>query len=471
MDQYFQQFKNLPRELRMAVSSDDKVRILEEIEKKYNLKLIKLVVRVMIKDISWLEMEKFCQENFNLSAERVGALKKDLTDKIFNEVLGYLHKTEKVEKSKQIQPQEFKQQQAEIGGVKKEEDQETLMVAKQTSNPQPLKPIVKNDIFLPNKAEVDKQKVKEDFNKIKPSLNQNLNQDEVIKKIINQLNLNFNDFNLEKRFINIIKNYFRDIRNELQTEEVLSHSKKTNGLELSADQAALMIKIAQTFKKQNLSNSKKYFVEREAKKEELRLKVEDLGKKEEEKNNQNLSPQYDQELKKRFENGPINPFFQKIAEPIKIKSPQKFNQITGPAVSSNNEKKSGGFSLTVKKLSGNNLVQDVSAGRFKALGPVEELADITLADLQHWGGGVNTTKIVFDKINLLAEISLTKRVEAIRAWQRSPLYLLYLEIGRLAMQRNQSIFQIMEERQKNNLPTINQQDFEAIGELNKKLRF
>lgn len=465
MDQYFQQFKNLPRELRQSVSSEEKVKTLEEIEKKFNLKLIKLIVRVMIKNVSWLEVEKFCQENFNLSAEKARELKADLKEKIFNEVLSYLEKVEtskqrieEIKKPIQVQQEPRKQQ---ILSINRGEES---VISKQ-----PVQNLSISGEKLEEKKEqtslsLNTQKVSEDFQKIKTSINVNLSQDDLIKKIINQLNLYFEDDNLVKRFSNIIKNYLRDIRTEAQSEELLRHSKKTNGLEMTFDQAAMAIKIAQEFKRQTTPTSKEYFVKRETDKGDLqKIEVE----REEEQEDQK---KVDHEIKKRFENGTINPFFQKIIKPLEIQSPKPSKQIPNK-LNESPEKIKEGFSISIRKPADSNLVRDVSNGRLKALGPVEELAEITLTDLKHWGGGVPTTKIILDKINLLKEISLTKKAEAIRAWQKSQLYGLYLEVGRVALQNNQSISQTIEERKKNNLPTMESDDFDAISELNKKLRF
>lgn len=490
MDQYFQQFKNLPRELKQSVSSEEKVIALEEIEKKYNLKLIKVIVRIMIKDISWQEVEQFCQENFNLSIENARALKKELADKIFNEVMGYLQKIEGGEKTEDLiegQQQKFKKQQIEIGDIKTEEKDKPLVAVKKTLNLQP-PPIIKKDVFQLTKVEFDRQKIKEDFNKIKTTLNQNFSQDDLIKKIIDQLNLYFEEDNLVKRFSNIIKNYLRDIRTEAQTEELLQHPKKTNGLEMGVEQAVLIVKIAQEFKKQKTLSTKKYFVERETAKKNIeepsfinnQLFSSPLANQPVELTSQTLTEKklsqaekkIDPAVKKRFEDGTIVPFFQKIIQPLSIQSPspniyknnQRFNQVE--------EDGKKGFSISIKKKSENsNLVQDVSSSPLRAVGPVEELSEITLDDLKHWGGGQKTFKIIFDKINLLGEISLLKKSEAIRAWQKSQLYSFYLELGRAALANEMSISEIINQRQEKNLPFMNKEDFEAIGELNKRLRF
>ena len=500
MDNYLSQFKNLPRELRQAVSSEEKIKLLEEIEKKYNLKLIKLVVRVMIKDISWPEIEKFCQENFHLLPEKAAELKKDLAEKIFNEVLGYLNKQES--RIQQVVSSSGKGIEAGI------ENKELGMVKGMVG----MKKLEEQ-----KEPELNIQKVKDDFERIKLTINQNISQDDLIRKIISELNLRFEDTNLEKRFENIVKSYFRDIRTVAQVEEVLKKAQKISGLGLSSDQTALIIRIIQEFKKQTTPSNKKYFVEREVGKEilepriqqvasssrkieetekggELPIKTQILQFLKEEGKEKTLvtkpptlaETQKPTEIQKRFEGGTIKPFFQKIEKPLAIQpsqnKPQAFAKKESFFASSSaksfggqskaSEGKGESFSIPIKKpIYNDNLIRDVSNGRLKAIGPVEELASITLDDLNHWGGGEKTAKIVLDKINLLKEISLTKKAEAIRAWQKSPLYFLYLEIGQAALKNSQSISQTIEERKRNSQPTFELEDFEAVAGLNRKLRF
>lgn len=315
MNDYLDKFKTLPKELQDAVTSDEKVKILEEIEKKYNLKLAKLVVRIMIKDILWSDLENFLITDFKLTPEKAKELKKDLKEKIFDEVLEYL---------------EIKKQ----GGI-----------------------------------------------------------DEVVKEIKQKLNLVFEDEILERRFENIIKSYLKEIRNEAQTEEVLSRAKKIGGMEFPSEKINEIMKILKELKGSLFSSET-----------EKNLKNEEF--------------------------------------PVQIKRP----------------------------IGEEKLVEDITI-KPKAIGPIEELSEITLIDLQRWGGGEKTCQIIFDKINLLAEESLFKKSEGINAWQRSPLYRLYLEIGQEALDKKKSLAEIIQERKINGKPILEINDWEAINELNRKLHF
>ncbi|MBS4033882.1 MAG: hypothetical protein KGZ85_05415 [Ignavibacterium sp.] len=478
MDQLSQQFKNLPRELREAVSSEEKVRQLEEIEAKYNLKLAKLVVRLMIKDIAWLELEKFCRESFHLLPEKAQELKKDLKEKIFNQVLTYLEKIPNAQFQNINEPQFIKEEDKNIV------DENVSFRATEQIKTQPS--IFQPDLIteLKQKEEIktgwDLQKDKEDFKKNRPALNQTIDEDKLIENIIQEARLNLEDLALQKRLISLIKSYFREIRNESQIEETLKRSIKTGGLELSPEQAVLVIKTIQDFKRKTIDSTKKYFVERESNKdkeskvESNELEMIDHSAKivAEESETLKSNNEINDEIKKRFEGGAINPTFKKLEKPllnagfqamIKEKSEVK-NNVLSKSVDT--------VPINSKKTSNEkDLMTDVWSGQSKAIGPTEELAEITLVDLARWGGGQNTTKIILEKINLLAEISLIKKAEAIQSWQKSPLYKTYLSLGNEALTKNKSIIEIIKIKESNNEKTLNFNDFQAIIELNQGLRF
>ncbi|MFN3302024.1 MAG: hypothetical protein ACK413_03300 [Patescibacteria group bacterium] len=365
MDDYLEKFKALPKELRDAVSSQEKIKVLETIEKKYNLKLVKLVVRLMIKDIKWQDLEKFLISDFRLSSEKAKELKKDLAEKIFNEVIDYL----------------------------------------------------------------TKDLVEEKISVTSPSAK---NLKEVIKDIKEKLNLTFTDEILEKRFENIVNSYLKEIRNELQTEEILTRSKKIGGLEIPSQKAIEIVKILKEIYQKSQPSLKKE-VEIGNHPEIAKLiepKPVFLEKESKEESQTEVSlPETKIEIKRPEE------------KPIQIKEP------------TSDEKK----------------VEDISF-QPRVFGPIEELSTMRLVDLQRWGGK-KTTEIILDKINLLGEESLTKKAQGIQAWQKSPLFKLYLEIGEEALEKKKTLKEIIDERKNQNRPTLEIDDWQAINELNEKLKF
>ena len=553
MDPFLQKFKNLSRELREAVSSEEKIKFLEEIEKKYNLKLTKLVVRVMIKDIAWPDLENFLGGNFNLSPEKAKELKKDLAGKIFNEVLGYLGEDNRLKVSAQGGSAADGKDLSEGRGQDLRLQVKDLSFEQKTAATETQKQMeIDRNIFQPEvetkQAEIKKEKL--DFKEIAQEAKNILttitpltsppssNLEKIIKEIKQKLNLVFEDEISEHRFENIIRSYFREVRNEVQTEETLRRAKKIGGLEFLLEKAALVIRIIKEFKNRielGIRN-KELGINNQGEKETMKpqkiatteaqkpvlAEVSPFVKTSADKQpavvkqietNKNISQtnvgtkivgitplpaaklaetkkpeaeklkepaRADNEITKRFENGPIIPNFKKIEKPIDIKKPAtaEAQKIPEPQKSleiqrlQERPKENKRILIQIKQpISGEKLVEDINQGVRRAIGPVEELAEITPLDLQRWGGGENTTQIILDKINLLQEISLLKRAEGIHAWQRSSLLKLYLEIGREALEKRKSIQQLIREKENNHQPFLRIEDFEAINELNQKLRF
>ncbi|HCU47477.1 TPA: hypothetical protein DIC39_00205 [Patescibacteria group bacterium] len=62
-------------------------------------------------------------------------------------------------------------------------------------------------------------------------------------------------------------------------------------------------------------------------------------------------------------------------------------------------------------------------------------------------------------------------MQAVRAWQASPVYQLYLTLGRESIEQAKSVDSIIATRQADGQETLTLAEFEAIADLNQKLRF
>lgn len=107
----------------------------------------------------------------------------------------------------------------------------------------------------------------------------------------------------------------------------------------------------------------------------------------------------------------------------------------------------------------------------KIYGPIDELMALRLEDWRRFSGAKEAVDRVIDKINLLAEQSFLKKAEGIRAWKESEVNRIYLEIGIEAIDTNNSVEEIIRTRVAEHRPTLTLEEFNAIAELNQKLRF
>lgn len=108
----------------------------------------------------------------------------------------------------------------------------------------------------------------------------------------------------------------------------------------------------------------------------------------------------------------------------------------------------------------------------KLIGPVEELETMTIIDFRRMSPDPATAaKKIKEKVGLLEKELYAKRAQGIDAWHKSEVARFYRLLGQAAMSESRSIEQIIAERQQAGKPTLTIEEFNAIMELNKELRY
>ncbi|MEA2064717.1 MAG: hypothetical protein U9O66_00250, partial [Patescibacteria group bacterium] len=108
----------------------------------------------------------------------------------------------------------------------------------------------------------------------------------------------------------------------------------------------------------------------------------------------------------------------------------------------------------------------------KLVGPIEELENLTIEDFRNWSSDpMKAIEKIKEKIDIAGEKFLEKRVLGIKAWKRSEINMLYLEILNDGLIKHKRIEEIIEEKKKERKAVLSKDEFEAIMELNKRLRF
>jgi hypothetical protein len=108
----------------------------------------------------------------------------------------------------------------------------------------------------------------------------------------------------------------------------------------------------------------------------------------------------------------------------------------------------------------------------KLTGPVEEIKNLTLVDFRRLDSDPKkAAENIYNKILLLEEQSFTKKVQAILGWRESEVFKIYTEIAHESMDQKRSMAEVIEERKSAGKPTLSLAEFEAIMDLNQKLRF
>lgn len=101
------------------------------------------------------------------------------------------------------------------------------------------------------------------------------------------------------------------------------------------------------------------------------------------------------------------------------------------------------------------------------VGPVEEVHQIDLQEFRRLATNpVESADKVYEKIELLEEESWEMRMQAVQAWRTSPLFLLYLSIGRESMDENTAVGEVIRKRREAQQPFLLAEEFNAINTLN-----
>jgi len=108
----------------------------------------------------------------------------------------------------------------------------------------------------------------------------------------------------------------------------------------------------------------------------------------------------------------------------------------------------------------------------KLRGPLEELENLTLIEFRRLAANPQVAvKKIKEKIDLLASEGLEKRIHGIEAWNRSEVSRFYRLLGQTAMSSSSGIEQIIHDRLMSGKPTLTLDEFQAVLELNRSLRY
>jgi hypothetical protein len=109
----------------------------------------------------------------------------------------------------------------------------------------------------------------------------------------------------------------------------------------------------------------------------------------------------------------------------------------------------------------------------KLTGPIDELGEMNLVDFRRLSPDPQVAaKKIKEKVEALEEEGgYARRLAGIRAWRQSPLNHLYLQIGQESINQKKSVKEIIGRRRENGEKYLTPEEFNAIIELNRELRF
>ncbi len=260
-----------------------------------------------------------------------------------------------------------------------------------------------------------------------------------VDEVIERLKIKFSDSSIEKRFRNILLTYFRGIRKDKELVYVLGLPKISGGMELDDTKIKIILSV-------------------------INQHVEEL-----EKDRRHLASK------------PLADDIQAVADmehrlapppPAIIQDNSKNNQVEKNRFQARTMPKPAIQRPTPVSLSAKRpdrpTITDIK--RRRLIGPVEELEMMNIENLRRLGENEHEImEEVLEKIQILAEQSLLKKIEGINAWKSSAIYKLYLQMTYEAIVNKRSIADIIEQRQLKNQETLTLSEYEMLGNINSKL--
>lgn len=442
-------FRALPKEVQEAVSGSKAMGVINALQDKFECKLSMLVIRVAIGDVALNDLVNTLRREQNLLPADAGEIARKLEEGIFSKITDFLSK-----------------------------QKESLVKARPLGSGQDDKPTV------PKKRGLE----------------------EVVEEIISEAGLNIGDQVLKKRFQNIILLRLKDIRDNLETSDALSRPIKIGGLGLEEAKIDQVLKIISQKLETLTADEMLRIKEADKKAEKPKKKKEEKAqpKKTDKQKldlSHELSPPPPVVLKKRHISYDSNEkrlpevkqevrVKQRVVPPPPIRKPEIIRQpsaIKSQRVKEVRREKIIPPVIKLPELQGQVItdarerVRPSVAARPKIedikfvsrlVGPQEELARLNLVEFRRIAKDAKTAaRKILEKINLLEEDSLSERLEGVKNFRASELFKLYLEIGEQSLLQKMNEEEVIKQRSAAGQATLQPEEFEAIMELNNKLRY
>ncbi len=463
MFDYLKQFKSLPKELREKISSQVAMKTLSDLEEKYNVTLASTVMKVMVKDIAINNLSSHLVSEFSLSPESANKLSNELKEKLFFVVAGYLGLKPSLEEEEKLSYKIIKEAKVNFSnpdltnrcrhllttylrGIRSRVDTRLafekpvkfggLGLDKETADH-----LLKTcSFFIANLESKPKEEIRP------PISSSPLASADVLTELI------------ERERLDTEKAY--DLEKELKAGRTPS---------LSVPKEIKKIEAKKEFK--SLASPKQ---EAEPEKESVEEKKEP---KEEEKKEGKIS------FAPPPKSGLISGLFKSTKKPVIPPAPQapakegiraEIKPEEKPIKTDQAEEAKPSWSARPRPASDSGAktkMEDIKTAP-KVMGPIDELHYLDLINFRRLGESPEeTTEKIKKKIELLEQEGYDRRLAGVKAWKKSPVSRLYIQIGQEAISQGISIKKAAENRQAENKESLSWEEIKAIVSLNSLISF
>ena len=523
---YLEKYNSLPAELRNAISTPEIMAVINEIEGRYRVNLATIIMRVMVKDIALEDLANFFVFEYNMENRQAEELLGELADKIFYVVADYLgfNAGSGGEAAEAVQ-------EGETAMAPASPDQS----AKEADIPGPGKggPAADGASFYfdtEDEEEVREQAKKvADYTKdisVKREVDEK-NWQAIVNKVVYEMGLNFSSEELHNRYWQIVYTFVRGVRDRMETKDALKRNIADGGVDLNDALADKTINLAKEIKQKSVQGEPIW----PDGNEQAQPVLEAIAAAEPGQAGGEIKPgvplppdkgsgmpvagerdiAYDfNALKERGperagtaadkiaagkpldmetinlrkskgERAGTSPLPMTAAKDkvIDLKKPAAVQKAPLPAATPEHIKasppKSRFFNLTSskreKEKNGKVLMSDIKRVT-KLTGPIDELKEMDLLNFRRLSPDSDqAAHRIMEKIEFLEEDSYAQRLNGIKAWRQSPVNKQYIQMGEASIREHKSVTDIIHEYQDQNKDSLTYQEFNAIMELNKGLRF
>lgn len=471
MLEYLDKFEKLPIDIQQKASSQEVLLALDELGVRYGVDLSSFFIRVLVKDILYRNLLANIIKEFDLDISQAEKLEAELRSRIFSLFSDYFSgdsldqkvvqkeglailkhsialagEAEKPLSNPQftpiIKPAEIKEV---VADVKKES--QPIVVDNVTSEVKPSVPVVSKQVVvnspLPPVRE-DKEIIELKKTLAGESGNDAERYNRLAVEILDDIGINLPSEGLNLRFKQIIMTFIRGVRTKIEAREAMMKPVVNGGIGLDAPEADRSLAIA---RKRLEDESKRQPFKQVAPVEDKKFTL----KKEE----------IDQALGKIPSPLPVGEY--NLAEELK-----KGNVvIPGEAVDAKMAVK---IQRRAVSLGAKKAMDDVTAPQL--MGPVEEIGFMDLTTFRRLDSDPNVRcRKIEEKISLLGKEGIDRQLEGIKAWRLNPINKTYLSMGQESILKGKTIDEVIAELMQKNLNYLTRAEFEAVMDLNNRLRF
>ena len=490
-----EKLNKLSSELKAKLSSEDFLAKVDRLEERYGIKAVMILLDLLLGELDYSDLAGFLAEEYGFNQFLAGQIKSEFAALI--ELLGAAAAKEGEDLAQAALAKKLQAERAEIpvssmqagsaeaasmsSQPKKVDDH---MIQPAPSQPQAVQPADAGLIF----SAADEEEINKFGAANSPKTVPNYTLD--ANKIIGGFSSAPRDPDLARRLSAAVISRLRDLRDDLELKELLTKDISLGGLGLTADKAAELVRLIKNPSSGSIKAPSKPAGEQR-----------DIAAAEKivPKDTQDQKPPVDldfgepeeaeEEISEEPASGNTHGFGIEMEDGLPVlRTPQG---ASGLSEAENNvkiqpenaralpaaspapfiAKKTIPLSVLNAKTAGRPNLDDVKLHR-KLSGPIDQLAEMTLIEFRRLGNTPSAaTEKVRNMIELLGQESFDKRHQGIAAWQESEVCSFYRLLGQAAMNEGATIEEAIKDRLVSGKPTLTLDEFNAVMELNRHLRY